>query len=273
MQNQNENNTVDNNVEQLQLEEPVSNGYLNSSYTMGVDDPQTLQDKADAEAAVNSSGMSPEELASIASKLGVDVSALEGLLGVGGKPEEEGEQKTTPEAGEEKKDEEEEEPENDKKLRERLLHVDKEVKELLGVGLHDVYGLLQELQQFKAQYVVQQQTELLKQEWGEDYQDTLQQVKGYWEKLPAKQKQALDNVEGARLIHALLVKERQQQSKAPARQPNSQFVRQGNVRPRAGGTAKFRMSDVVKLSEAEYARIQPQLEEAFRNGQVINDIR
>lgn len=260
MQNQNE-NTVDNNL-QTQVEEPVeSYGYfLNDSYTMGVDDPQTLQDKADAEAAATSS-VSSEELASIASKLGVDVNALAGLLGVS-------EEGTTPEK--EAAEEAEEEPEDDKKLRERLLHVDKEVKELLGVGLHDVYGLLQELQQFKAQYVVQQQTELLKQEWGDNYQDTLREVKGYWEKLPDAQKKALDNVEGARLIYALLTKERA----APARQnSSSQYIRQGSARPRSGATPKFRMSELVKLSEAEYARIQPQLEAAFRSGQVINDIR
>ena len=260
MQNQNE-NTVDNNL-QTQVEEPVeSYGYLNGSYTMGVDDPQTLQDKADTEAAVNPSAVSPEELASIASKLGVDVKALSDLLGVA-EPETL-EQQTEPEK------EAEEEPEDDKKLRERLLHVDKEVKELLGVGLHDVYGLLNELQQFKAQYVLEQQTNTLKQEWGDNYQDTLREVKGYWEKLPDAQKKALDNVEGARLIHALLMKERV----APARQNSSQYIRQGSVRPRSGATAKFRMSELVKLSEAEYARIQPQLEAAFRSGQVINDIR
>lgn len=255
MQNQNE-NTVDNSL-QTQVEEPVEGyGYLNGSYTMGVDDPQTLQDKADAEAAVNPSAVSPEELASIASKLGVDVKALSDLLGVA-EPE-------TPE----QQTEPEKEAEDDKELRERLLYVDKEVKELLGVGLHDVYGLLNELQQFKAQYVLEQQTNTLKQEWGDNYQDTLREVKGYWEKLPDAQKRALDNVEGARLIHALLMNEKV----APARQ-NSSYIRQGSVRPRSGATAKFRMSELVKLSEAEYVRIQPQLEAAFRSGQVINDIR
>jgi len=225
---------------------------------MGVDDPQTLQDNADAEAAASSS-VSQEELASIATKLGVDVNALAGLLGVA-EPETPEQQKAEPEK--------EDEPEDDKKLRERLLHVDSEVKELLGVGLTEVYGLLNELQQFKAQYILEQQTNTLKQEWGDDYQDTLREVKGYWEKLPDAQKKALDNVEGARLIHALLTKEKKA---GTARQP--QYIRQGSVRPRSGATAKFRMSEVVKLSEAEYIRIQPQLEEAFRRGQVINDIR
>lgn len=266
MQNQ-EDNSLQSSV---QPEAEVSYGYLNGSYTMGVDDPQTLQDKADAEAAANNSAVSPEELASIASKLGVDVEALTGLLGLAPPPPQEpaAQKEETTAAAEEPP-----EPEDDKKLRERLLTVDREVKSLLGVGLHDVYGLLQELQQFKAQYVVQQQTELLKQEWGEDYQDTLQQVKGYWEKLPAAQKKALDNVEGARLIYALLTKDRATAAAANARLSNSQYIRQGSVKPRSGAAAKFRMSEVVKLSEADYMRIQPQLEEAFRRGQVINDIR
>ena len=266
MQNQNE-SVVDNTLQQQTADAPVDYGYLNGSYTMGVDDPQTLQDNADAEA---SSSVSSEELASIASKLGVDVDALAGLLGVGQQPAAE---ETPPEAAQElKKEEEEEEPEDEKKLRERLLYVDKEVKQLLGVGLHDVYGLLQELQQFKAQYVVEQQTNILKQEWGDDYQTTLQEVKGYWEKLPAPQKKALDNVEGARLIYALLTKDKATNQSASVRQ-NPQYIRQGSVKPRSGATAKYRMSEVVKLSEAEYIRIQPQLEEAFRHGQVVNDIR
>lgn len=275
MQNQNETtpaSSVSNNLQQqqLQVEEPASYGYLNGSYTMGVDDPQTLQDRADAEAASTSS-VSSEELASIASKLGVDVNALAGLLGVGQQQQEE--QPPAKEAAEEVVEPETpEEPEDDKKLRERLLTVDREVKELLGVGLHDVYGLLQDLQQFKAQYVVEQQTNILKQEWGENYQDTLLEVKGYWEKLPEAQKKALDNVEGARLIHALLTKDKAAASSASARQ-NPQFIRQGSVRPRSGAAAKFRMSEVVKLSESEYMRIQPELEAAFRNGQVVNDIR
>lgn len=268
MQNQNES------VIQQQTDTaaaPVDYGYLNGSYTMGVDDPQTLQDKADAEISSTSS-VSSEELASIASKLGVDVNALAGLLGVGSPQPEAvaGAEETPPEAP--KKEEEEEEPEDEKKLRERLLYVDKEVKQLLGVGLHDVYGLLQELQQFKAQYVVEQQTNILKQEWGDDYQTTLQEVKGYWEKLPAPQKKALDNVEGARLIYALLTKDKATSSSVSARQ-NPQYIRQGSVKPRSGATAKYRMSEIVKLSEAEYIRIQPQLEEAFRRGQVVNDIR
>lgn len=272
MQNQNE-SVVDNTFQQqTDTAAPVDDyGYLTGSYTMGVDDPQTLQDKADAEG--NTSSVSSEELASIASKLGVDVNALAGLLGVGHpQPEAVAAEETPPETTQEPKKEEEEEPEDEKKLRERLLYVDKEVKQLLGVGLHDVYGLLQELQQFKAQYVVEQQTNILKQEWGDDYQTTLQEVKGYWEKLPAPQKKALDNVEGARLIYALLTKDKAANSSVSARQ-NPQYIRQGSVKPRSGATAKYRMSEIVKLSEAEYIRIQPQLEEAFRRGQVVNDIR
>jgi len=270
MQNQNE-SVVDSTLQQqTDTVSSADYGYLNGSYTMGVDDPQTLQDNADAEAAASSS-VSSEELASIASKLGVDVDALAGLLGVGQPQPEAGEEATQPET--QKKEEPEEEPEDEKKLRERLLYVDKEVKQLLGVGLHDVYGLLQELQQFKAQYVVEQQTNILKQEWGDDYQTTLQEVKGYWEKLPAPQKKALDNVEGARLIYALLTKDKAANPSAASVRQNPQYIRQGSVKPRSGATAKYRMSEVVKLSEAEYIRIQPQLEEAFRRGQVVNDIR
>lgn len=235
-------------------------GYFNGSYTMGVDDPQTLADNAQAEEDKASGGVSPEELSSIAAKLGVDVEALSGLLGVD-KPEE----ATT----EEPEKTEEELSEEDKQIKERLLAVDKEVQNLLGVGLTEVYGLLQELQAFKAQYVVEQQTSILKQEWGANYEETLQEVRGYWEKLPETQKQALDNVEGARLIHALISKEKG--SKAASQQ--SPYVRQGSARPRSGANPKFRMSEVVKLSEADYQRIQPELEDAFRRGLVINDIR
>ncbi len=112
MQNQNE-PSVDNNHLQQQTDTsaPADYGYLNGSYTMGVDDPQTLQDKADAEAAASSSSVSSEELASIASKLGVDVNALAGLLGVG-LPEVVAEE-TLPETQEPKKEEEKEEPEDE----------------------------------------------------------------------------------------------------------------------------------------------------------------
>ena len=269
MQNQQE---ADINLQEQQQVQPeaevIYNGYLNGSYTMGVDDPQTLQDNAEAANFTVSS----EELASIASKLGVDVESLVGLLGIEKQQEEQQPPAAETEEQQTQEEKEKEEPE-DEKLRERLLNVDKEVKELLGVGLQDVYGLLQDLQQFKAQYVVEQQTNILKREWGDDYQDTIREVKGYWEKLPPAQKQALDNVEGAKLIHALLVQERTSSAPTSVRQQNSQYVRQGSVKPRSGGTAKFRMSEIVKLSEADYIRIQPQLEEAFRRGQVVNDIR
>lgn len=244
-------------VPEASPQESQQPGYFNGSYTMGVDDPQTLEDNA---AASSGNKVSSEELASIAAKLGVDVDALSGLLGV------ESSEPSKEQPEEDTSGEDEDLPEDDKKIKERLLHVDKEVQELLGVGLTEVYGLLQELQAFKAQYVVEQQTNILKSEWGDNYQETLQEVKGYWEKLPEAQKKALDNVEGARLIHALITKDK-------AHQPSSQYVRQGSVKARSGATPKFRMSDVVKLSEADYIRIQPQLEEAFRRGQVVNDIR
>lgn len=243
----------DNNVVVEQTQQLPSGEYFTGSYTVGgVDDPSVANAVSTVEAPPEAS---EEDLEKLAKGLGIDISKLRETLG-----------QETP-STETPKEETKPEDENKEEVEKRLRRVDNEVKELLGVGLTEVYGLLNELNEFKAQYVLEKQQSVLKQEWGEGYQDALSEVRAYWDTLPETQQKALDNVDGARLIYALV-----QQNK---RQPNAsskQTYVNSSARGSSNGRPTLRMSDIVKLSESEYFSRQDEIQDAFRRGLVLNDV-
>lgn len=107
-------------------------------------------------------------------------------------------------------------------------------------------------------------------EWGSSYDSNLEEVRNYWGNLPEEQKAALDNIDGARLIHAKL-----QQDKTNARSNYPGFQRtQSNVAAPQGNTngGVFLMSEYMKLSSAEKDRVLPQLLAAKQSGRLVNDV-
>lgn len=206
------------------------------------------------------------DLEELAKKLGIDVSKLEGLVNESqAKSDAEG---TEGDAEGEKKAEPESE-ESEEIIKKRLATVDSELKQLLGAGLTDVYGLLKELTDFRNQYYTEQQLSVLKNEWGDTYESNMQMVHERWAKLPQDKQGALNNVDGARLLLALIEKEQGQ--KTSSRTPNTPKYVKSSSSGQGSSTGKIRMSDVMKMSEAEYRKNEPLIQKAIREGRVIRD--
>lgn len=201
------------------------------------------------------------DLEELAKKLGVDVSKLQGLV--------DAEKQTTDTTQEENKEpKEKDEEESEEVIKKRLATVDSELKSLLGAGLSDVYGMLKELTDFRNQYYTEQQLNVLKGEWGQTYDSNMQMVHERWAKLPEDQKGALNNVDGARLLLALIEKE-QKGKQTPQATSNPKYVKGTST----GGQSsnKIRMSDIMKMDEATYRKNEPLIQKAIREGRLIRD--
>lgn len=226
--------------------------YLASEYMINEETGLPIGEEAPE---VQQEGYDLEELAK---KLGVDVSKLQGLV-----DETKQEVKDAPE--EEKKPEEEE---TEEVIKKRLATVDSELKSLLGAGLSDVYGMLKELTEFRQQYYTEQQLNVLKGEWGNTYDQNMQMVHDRWSKLPEDQKGALNNVDGARLLLALIEKE-QKGKNTQSVNNNPKYVKGSSTGQ--GSNAKIRMSDIMKMTETEYRKNEPLIQKAIREGRLIRD--
>lgn len=200
------------------------------------------------------------DLEDLAKKLGVDVSKLQGLVDA------EKQTSDTPEE-ETKEPEKKEEEESEEAVKKRLAVVDAELKSLLGAGLTDVYGMLKELNEFRQQYYTEQQLNVLKNEWGSTYDQNMQMVHERWSKLPEDQKGALNNVDGARLLLALIEKEQ----KGNNTQKQSPKYVKGSSTGQGVSNAKIRMSDIMKMDEATYRKNEPLIQKAIREGRLIRD--
>lgn len=198
----------------------------------------------------------------LAKKLGIDPSKISELVDAEKPPDD-----TTKEEG--KEPEKEAEEETEEAIKKRLAVVDTELKSLLGAGLTDVYGMLRELTEFRNQYYTEQQLNTLKSEWGNTYDDNMKMVHEKWSTLPDDRKAALNNVDGARLLLALIEKEKQTGKVDPRITGNPKYVK--GTSSGTGSQAKLKMSDIMKMSEAEYRKNEPVIQKAIREGRVIKD--
>lgn len=201
------------------------------------------------------------DIEELAKKLGVDPSKLLELQNEtkqGDETDTEDKEKTEPES-----------EETEEVIKKRLAVVDTELKSLLGAGLTDVYGMLKELTEFRNQYYTEQQLNTLKSEWGNTYDDNMKMVHEKWSTLPEDRKSALNNVDGARLLLALIEKERKTGAVDPRITSNPKYVK--GTSSGTGSQAKLKMSDIMKMSEAEYRRNEPVIQKAIREGRVIKD--
>lgn len=233
--------------------EKAPNEYLSAEYQV---DPETGMPLG--QEPVEDNTEKDDQLAELSKKLGVD-------------PDEIGrEEESKEDGGKEKSDEESDDSdkESEEAIKKRIQNVDKELKQLLGTGLTEVYGLIQELSEFRNQYYIQQQQAALQSEWGESFDDNFKQVQEKWNTLPEKQKAALNNVDGAKMLLALI--EREQKGNTVQSNQTSTYVR-SNKTGSSGEGKRLRMSEIIKLPQAEYVKRQREIELAFKEGRVIKD--
>lgn len=151
-------------------------------------------------------------------------------------------------------------------------------KDYVGVDVVEAFNTVQnaakltaELEAWRQGLVVQQETQQLRQEWGNEFDALMPEVKAYFNNLPDNQKAALDNLDGARMIAALI---RQQKSAQMRGQGNVPSYVNGNVRTTAnrGGVPTIRMSEMVTWSGAELDRRMGDVMRAKQAGTFINDL-
>lgn len=252
-------------VSTLQYEEPeqvveAPKEYMATEYMINEETGLPVGEEAPVEEAESS-----YDIDELAKKLGVDVSKLQGLVDETGQSSEDDAKRT--EGSDEEKSEET--PETEEVIKKRLAVVDTELKSLLGAGLTDVYGMLRELTEFRNQYYTEQQLNTLKTEWGNNYDNSMKLVHEKWSTLPDDRKAALNNVDGARLLLALIEKEQKTGAVDPRiTGSNPKYVKGTSS---TGSSAKLKMSDIMKMSEAEYRKNEPVIQKAIRDGRVLKD--
>lgn len=149
-------------------------------------------------------------------------------------------------------------------------------KEYLGVDPLEAYNLInqtstlvQQLDGWRREVQQERQVSQLRQEWGESYEPTMQKVLERFSRLPKEQQVALDNVEGARMLAALI----RQEELSQGRGRDNPYVHT-NTRPvhRGGNQSPvIRMSEMITWSDAELQARMPDIIRAKQLGTFIND--
>lgn len=138
----------------------------------------------------------------------------------------------------------------------------KQFEQYLGFDLKSAKSMIEELQGFRTQYNVEQQKNNLRNEWGGEFDTRFQEVQQYFKTLPPAQQQALDNVDGAKLIWAKIAQQNQ------TRKPNvPTFVSSRGSVP-SGTKDTINYSDIVAMSPKDYKANSAAIEAAFAEGRV-----
>lgn len=153
-----------------------------------------------------------------------------------------------------------------------------EFKEYVGIDVLEAFEAIQnaatltkELDSWRRDMVRQEETKVLKQELGQEFDTLMPEIVEYFKQLPPAQQQALDNLDGARMIAALI---RQGKRAARGGQPGNlpPFVN-GNVRNTASrGVPTIRMSEMVNWTGAELDARMGDVLRAKQAGTFINDL-
>jgi hypothetical protein len=153
-----------------------------------------------------------------------------------------------------------------------------------GMDIKQVYEVInqtaqvtQGLEQWRKQVSVQQQTQQLRTELGNDYDSLMPLVGQRFQeirKVNPKQAEALDNIDGARMLAALIRQEQGQQkytgqnTNVPTYLPNRRPVNRGND----NSSPVIKMSDFLNWTDDEVQRRMPDIYRAKQNGTFIHDI-
>lgn len=130
-------------------------------------------------------------------------------------------------------------------------------------------GQLPTLQQFVSQQQQQQAVSTLKQEWGNNFDSLMPEVTERFKALPPQMQQALDNVDGARLLAAQIMQERGVGQAQVPRVPVPRFDRPAT--PQSSSRAQdmsFTTEQIQSMSESDYRKYQNAIMYAYQNGLV-----
>lgn len=137
-----------------------------------------------------------------------------------------------------------------------------------GAGLDDVFGMLNDLGDFRNQQLIQQQENTLRDEWGGDYETRMEIVKKKFAELPDAHKPAYDTVEGARRLYAEYAL---QSGEMPGRNSYTRPVRPVRTPPnnqKAYDYTQQQIKDLALTNPKEYDRLQADITRAYQMGRV-----
>ena len=150
-----------------------------------------------------------------------------------------------------------------------------EFKKVMGIDPMEAFQAVQNTQvqlnqinDWRQQVMVERQMDTLKTEWGGEFDSTFNEVRTRFEALPVHMKQALDNLDGARLLAAQIRAERLESTHSGVPLPRSSAQsRTQNIRTTGAPTGFVKTSDYLqdRVSEQEYRS-------ALQAGRVIRDI-
>jgi hypothetical protein len=143
-------------------------------------------------------------------------------------------------------------------------------EKLFGMPVNDALNLVQELVAFRAQVEasggtkalaqmsVARQEEILKTDWQVDqaeFNQRMRAIRAYFNTLPPNKQQALDDVDGAKIIWAKIegdLKKRSMKATPSINRSSRATTPQGRInQPKQ----LYKMSDLVEMSDDEYRRI------------------
>jgi hypothetical protein len=154
--------------------------------------------------------------------------------------------------------------------------VSKALEKRFGLSIDDIVAVLNGADTIVQQTAVQKQEQELREFWGdENYEENMQLVAERFAKLPEELQEKYDNVEGAKLLWALIQQERgvKESRKAKPQRETVRFIQGGKQAPGQGAAANtFKVSELLEMSQEEYRKNLPIIEAAFRDGRVINDV-
>jgi hypothetical protein len=153
-----------------------------------------------------------------------------------------------------------------------------EFKQVMGIdpleafqAVQNANNQLREIENWRRQVANEKQIETLQSEWGSNFEETWSGVRERFQTLPDNMKQALDNLEGARLLAAQL---RLEQGSGSSRPQQQSFQRSSsgssptqNIRTSGNVNGFIKTSDYLadRVDEATYIK-------AVQNGRVIYDV-
>lgn len=153
-----------------------------------------------------------------------------------------------------------------------------EFKQIMGIDPVEAFQTVQqaniqlkEIEAWRRQVANEKQIEILQNEWGGEFEETWSGVREKFQSLPENMRQALDNLDGARLLAAQL---RLEQSSGQGRQQQQSFQKSStgnsstqNIRTSGNVGGFIKTSDYLadRVDEATYIK-------AVRNGRVIHDV-
>ena len=153
-----------------------------------------------------------------------------------------------------------------------------EFKQIMGIDpveafqtVQNANAQLKEIEAWRRQVANEKQIETLQSEWGANFEETWAGVREKFQTLPDNMKQALDSLDGARLLAAQI---RLEQSSGQGRQQQQSFQKSSsvsnstqNIRTSGNVGGFIKTSDYLadRVDEATYIK-------AVRNGRVIHDV-